>query len=101
VSYINNTKRNEKYLSSRRIPTINDTKIKYLSLLNKIYEVTSINWLHSYIEAKEKDLSIGDVPESELWDITEFEDFHVRLVNGDGVARVIDFGEWVERHKRV
>jgi len=70
-------------------------------VVSKIYEVTSINWLHSCIEAKETDLSIGDVPESELWDIAEFEDFHVRLVNGNGVAKVIDFWEWVKRNRRV
>ncbi len=85
----------------RRIPAINDTKIKYLSVANKIYKVTNINWLHSYIEAKETDLSIGDVPESELWDITEFEDFRIKLVNGDGMTKVIDFGEWVKRNKGV
>ncbi len=79
----------------------NDIKIKYLSVLNKIYEVTSINWLHSCIEAKETDLSVGDVPESELWDIGEFEDFKIRLVNGEGVAKVVDFGEWVKRNKGV
>ncbi len=77
----------------------NNTKIKYLLVANKIYEVTSINWLHSFLEAKETDLSVGDVPESELWDIEEFEDFKVRLVNGDRMGEVIDFGEWVERHK--
>jgi len=85
----------------RRTQTINDTKIKYLLVANKIYEVTSINWLHSSLEAKETDLSVGDVPESELWDIAEFEDFKIRLVNGDGVGKVVDFGEWKERNKRV
>jgi len=84
-----------------RTQTINDTIIKYLSVVNKIYEVTSINWLHSYLEAKETNLSVGDVEETELWDIAEFEDFHVRLVNGEGVAKVINFGKWVERHKGV
>ncbi len=70
-------------------------------MANKIYEVTSINWWYSCIEAKETDLSVGDVPESELWDITEFADFKIRLVNCNGAGKVIDFGEWVEMHKRV
>ncbi len=88
--------------SIRRTSAINDTKIKYLLVADtKIYEVTSINWLHSYLEAKETDLSVDDVPESELWDIGEFENFKIRLINGNGVAKVIDFGEWVERHKGV
>ncbi len=67
----------------------------------KIYEVTSINWWYSCIEAKETDLSVGDVPESELWDIAEFGDYEIKLVNGGDVAKVIDFREWVEMHKRV
>ncbi len=68
-------------------------------MANKIYEVTSINWQHSCIEAKETDLSVGNVLESELWDIAEFEDFKIRLVNGDSVVKVIDLWEWVERNK--
>lgn len=88
-------------MSIRRISTINDTKIKYLLVVNKIYEVTSINWLHLCIEAKETNLSVGDVEESDIWDIAEFEDFKIRLVNGDGVAKVVDFGEWKVRNKRV
>ncbi len=67
----------------------------------KIYEVTSIDWWYSCIEAKETDLSVGDVEESELWDITEFENFKIKLINGDDVAKVIDFVEWVNRNKRV
>ncbi len=39
------------------------------------------------------------MPKSELWDITEFEDFHLRLVNAGGMGEVIDFGEWVKAHK--
>ncbi len=68
-------------------------------MANKIYEVTSINWWYSCIEAKETDLSVSDVPESELWDIAEFADFKIKLVNGGDVAKVIDFREWVERNR--
>jgi len=87
-------------MSIRRISAINDTKIQFLLISDKIYKVTDIDFSHFTIEAKETDLSVGDVSQSELWDISEFEDFHVRLVNSDGMARVIDFGEWVERNKR-
>ncbi len=77
------------------------TKIKYLSVANKVCKITSINWLHLYIEVKETDLSVGDVSRSKLWDITEFEDFKIRLINGDGVTKVIYFVEWVKRRKRM
>lgn len=85
----------------RRIQAINDTKIKYILVADtKIYEVISINWVHSEIEAKETDLSIDAVPEAELWDISYFEDFRVSLINGDGgIAGIIDFTEWVKGHR--
>lgn len=65
-----------------RTQKINDTKIHYLSVADKIYQVTSIDWHHLSLEAKETDLRIKDVPESELWDIPNFGEFRVRLVNG-------------------
>lgn len=86
-------------MRTRRIQAINDTKIQYISVVNKVYEVTSINWLHSYLEAKQTDLNIGDVPESELWDISYFEDFRVRLVNSSGKTEIIDMAEWVKGYR--
>ncbi len=67
-------------------------------MVNKIYEVTSINWLHSCIEAKETNLSVGDVPESELWDVAEFGDFKIRLVNKRGKVKIIDIEKWKVEH---
>lgn len=84
-------------MRTRRIQTINDTKIKYISVANKIYEVASIQLLHSYLEAKETDLSVGDVPESELWDISEFKHYVVKLVNSGGKADIIDFADWKDK----
>lgn len=40
------------------------------------------------------------MPESELWDISFFKDFRIRLVNGKGKAEVIDMEEWLERNKK-
>lgn len=77
----------------------NDTKIKYLSVADtKIYKVTNIDFCNLTIEAKQTDLNIDDVPESELWDISYFEDFRVRLVNGSGKAEIIDMAEWLDQH---
>ena len=77
----------------------NDTKIKYLSVADtKIYKVTNIDFCNLTIEAKQTDLNIGDVPESELWDISYFEDFRVRLVNRKGEAKIIDMAEWLDQH---
>ncbi len=87
-------------MRTRRNQAINNTKIKYISVLDKVYEVISIQWLHSYLEARETDLSIDDVEESELWDISYFEDFRVRLVNCSGKAEIIDMAEWLDRNKK-
>lgn len=85
----------------RRTQIINDTKIKYLSVVDKIYEVTSIDWNCSYLEAKKTDLTVGDVTESELWDISFFEDFKIRLVNSNEKGENIDFAEWVRRNRGI
>lgn len=81
----------------RRISTINETKIKYLLVVDKIYEVTSINWLHFALEASETDLKVDDVPEKEVFDITDFKDFKVTLRNWHG--NVVDFADFVKNRK--
>lgn len=60
--------------------------------------MTSIDWHHLSLEAKETDLKIGEMPESELWDIDYFGEFRVRLVNGLSNKTVpLDVGG--QRHK--
>ena len=78
----------------RRIQTINNTKIQYLSISDKIYKVTSIDWQHLTLEAEETGLHVYGVPESELWDVSELEEFKIRLTNGKGKADVIDMAGW-------
>ena len=91
-------KKNQQML--RRIQAINDTKIQYLSVVNKIYQVKSIDSRNMKIEATQTDLTIADVPENELWDISYFEDYRIRLINGGSrMGEIVDFGEWVERNR--
>lgn len=73
-----------------RIQAINDTKIQYLLVADsKIYIVKDIDFKNLMIEANETNLNVDDVEESELWNISYFDDFHIKLVNGgrmgDGV----------------
>lgn len=67
----------------RRTQTINDIKIQYLSVADKIYKVTDIDFCNLTIEATRTDLSIADVPENEVFPVEEFAEFRVRLINGD------------------
>lgn len=76
----------------------NNTKIKFLNVADKIYQVTDISFFHMTIEATETDLTVADVPADELWDIREFERYRVRLING-GMGEIVDFGEWKKGKK--
>lgn len=51
------------------------------------------------LTAVETDLSMDDVPENEVWDISEFEHYKVKLVNNGGQAEIIDFNGWKDKHE--
>ena len=88
----------------RRIQAINDTKIQYLSVANtKIYKVSDIDFHNLTIEAAETDLSIGDIPESEVFPIEELlGEYRIKLHNGGNVmGEVIDFAEWVKMRTHI
>lgn len=76
----------------RRTRTINITKIKYIKInnTNKIYKVENISFYDFSIKAVETDLKVGDVDESEVFEISEFKDFRVMLSNGN-VDNVVEF----------
>lgn len=74
----------------------NISKIKYLSVADKIYKVTAIDFHNLTIEATRTDLSIADVPENELFPIEEFGEFRVRLINGDRIGAIVNFVEWIK-----
>lgn len=65
--------------------------------MDKLYKVTDIDFSAPTLEAKETDLKVTDVPDSEVFPIEDFSDFKVRLINGCGVAKVIDFEKWKGR----
>ena len=66
----------------RRIRAINDTKIQYLSVADKIYKVTHIDFCNLAIETTETGLSIDNIPENEVFPVEEFGEFRIRLING-------------------
>lgn len=76
----------------------NISKVQYLLVSEKIYKVTSIDWQRLTLEAEEAGLRVDDVPEDEVWDILDLEEFEIRLVNSSGGADVIDMAEWMMEH---
>ena len=78
----------------RRAQTINDTKIKYISVADKIYEIIRISFYYMSVEAVKTDLTINNVMESEVWDISELKNYKMKLINNSGQAEIVDFDEW-------
>lgn len=74
--------------------------MKYISVAEKIYEITKISFFYMTLEAVETNLTIDDVPESEVWDIEGFKHYKVKLMNTGGKAELIDFTDWKEKHKK-
>lgn len=65
---------------------------------DKIYEIKKVSFFYMEIEAEQTDLIVDDVPESELWDIGEFKNYRVKLINNGGKAEIVDFEKF--RNKR-
>lgn len=85
-----------KYL--RRILAINETKIKYINILGKPYRITNIDFLNLILEASEMDdADIADLPEEEVFSISDFKEYHVILRNWTG--KVINIEEYVKKRK--
>ena len=81
----------------RRITTINDTKIKYIKVLEHIYALDRISFFDFSIEAHHTDLTFADVPEEEVFDITDLGEFRIKLHNWSG--KLIDFVEYCKNGK--
>ena len=72
--------------------------MKYISISDKVYEIRKISFFYMEVEEVQTNLTVDDVPESEVWDIGEFEHYKVKLVNSGGNAEIIDFEDWKEKH---
>lgn len=73
--------------------------MKYLKVIDKVYEIKKISFFYMTIEGVETNLTVDDVPEYELWDVGEFKNYKVKLINGSGKAEIVDFSDWVNGHK--
>ena len=78
---------------------INETRIKYIKIADdsKLYSVEKISFYDFTVVAKETDMTISDVPEKEVFDITDLKEFKVTLRNWHG--NVVDFVNYVKNRK--
>ena len=76
---------------------LNNTKIKYLLVCDKLYMVTDINFSDLTLKASETDLLVPDVPAEEIFRFEDFKEFRVTLRNWKGI--VVNFADYVENRK--
>lgn len=68
-------------------------------MFDKFYEVKDISFSDLTVQAEETDYSVTDIPENEVFDISELKEFKITLINKMGQAEVIDFVKWERSHK--
>lgn len=74
--------------------TKNITKIKYISIGEKVYKVTDISVAELHIEAAETELSIDEISDNELWEIRELEQYKIKLINHQKNIKIINIDQW-------
>ncbi|MBQ6886252.1 MAG: hypothetical protein IJN54_01905 [Lachnospiraceae bacterium] len=82
----------------RRITKINGTKIKFIRICDSIYAVDKISFFNFSVEAHHTDLTLVDVPQEEVFDITELRDFRIKLSNWSG--KLINFVKYCKKCER-
>lgn len=50
------------------------------------------------VEANETDLTVNEIPENEVWDISEFKDYKVKLINDGSKSEIVDFADYKKEH---
>lgn len=75
-------------------------KIKYLRIQNKIYQVSKISFFTMSAEAVETDLSPTDVSEDETFDISDFKDFRLKLINKKPIAEIVKLEDYKKRRTK-
>lgn len=76
----------------QNMPKKNDTKIKYIQIADKIYLIDYISFATMTIKAVEYDVPAAELPESEIWQLHELDEFKITLRNRQTKpSDVIDF----------
>lgn len=66
-------------------------------MADKLYSVEKISFYDFTVIAAETDKTIDDVPAEEVFDVTDFKDFHITLNNFHG--EVVNFENYVKNRK--
>lgn len=81
------------------IITDNITQIKYIKVVDKLYQVTDISFADMTICAVETTI-VALVPQNEVFGLDDLKEFKIKLINNGGMADIVDFGVWKKnKHK--
>ena len=76
----------------------NDTEIQYLKIENKIYHITDLSLYKMQITAVEVNTPAAELPEYQIFDYDLFKGYHIKLINNNGQAKIIDFEAWKRKN---
>lgn len=76
----------------------NNTEIQYLKVENKIYHITDLSLYSMQITAVEVNTPVADLPEYQIFDYDLFRGYHIKLINNNGQAEIIDFVDWKSKN---
>lgn len=77
------------------IITDNITQIKYIKVVDKLYQVTDISFADMTIRAVET-TTAALVPQNEVFGLDDLREFKIRLVNNGGMADIVDFCKFIK-----
>ena len=81
------------------IITDNITQIKYIKVVDKLYQVTNISFADMIIRAVET-TTAAPILQNVLFDLDDLKEFKIKLINNGGMADIVDFGVWKKnKHK--
>lgn len=70
--------------------TDNITQIKYIKVVDKLYQVTDISFADMTIRAVET-TTAALVPQNEVFGLDDLKEFKIKLINNGGMADIVDF----------
>lgn len=79
----------------------NDTEIQYIIIENKIYHITDLSLYSMQITAVEVNTPAAELPEHQIFDYVNddlFKGYHIKLINNNGQAEIIDFEDWKSKN---